>query len=608
MIMKILHLLLAITFAIAPLSIFIPQPVQASTQLIGTTVAGSGAGYAGEVQYQAFTATASGTINAIKVYSSNNGNIKVGIYNGTGTLIAANNTGTAVLADQWNTIMLTSSASIIAGTGYWLAHLSDTVGCITVRALPGTTVYYLARGYIFGLPATFSGVPKGLPTYEISIQGWNLVTLPAITTSAVTDNGYTAPNYLATLNGSINDVGGGNPDLRGFVWSTSTHGDPGNVAPVASAYSDNWTEAGSFIAEVFSHQITSFAGATEYFVRSCAHNVDGWAYGNEVTFTTLSAPTITTQAASMVSFTTARLNATVTVDGGQSTDVRFAYDNVTRANFALYANTTAWVEDTYATGGNPYADITSLTGATTYYFRVQVRNDVASAEGSELTFTTSNAVSKPTNISVIPASTSISLSWTKGSGALYTLARYKIGSYPTTNADGTSAYLGTGNSVSITGLTPGLTYYVSLWGFTGGTYSTDYATGLGTTLAYDAPGTGTGNAIEVPADTGTFTQTPSTVKVATVPFHEAVEAVSTAYGTPLNMVWYVIWMIAGLAGGIMLYNRAGQGGQASYNLPMTFGAEAIWFGIGAGIGLTMMWIVVLFLVVATGFTMFGNRH
>ena len=311
----------------------------------------------------------------------------------------------------------------------------------------------------------------------------------------------------------------------------------------------------------------------------------------------------------MVSVSTARLNATVTSNDEQLSDVRFAYDNVTRANFALYANTTAWVTGNYSTGDNPYVDITGLTGATTYYFRVQIgNNDVALAEGSELTFTTANGVLKPTNVAVIPASTSISVSWTKGSGALYTLVRYKLAAYPTTTADGTSAYLGTGNSVSIAGLTPGMTYYISLWGFTDGTYSADYATGLGTTLAYDAPDTGTGNAIEVPADTGTFTQTPSTVKVATVPFHEAVEAVSTAYGTPLNMVWYVIWMVAGLAGGILLYNRAGQGGQASYNLPMTFGAEAIWFGIGAGIGLTMMWIVVLFLLVATGFTMFGDRR
>jgi hypothetical protein len=332
----------------------------------------------------------------------------------------------------------------------------------------------------------------------------------------------------------------------------------------------------------------------------------------------ITAPVITTDAASAISTTTARLNATVTDSGGQLADVQFVCDNATNTTWANYladngtaghdVHFSALVSDNYTTGDHPYADITGLNLNQTYYFIPQITNDNSTVIGSELSFLTASGITKPTNISVIPASTSISLSWTKGSGALYTLARYKLAAYPATNIDGTSAYLGTSNSVSITGLTPGLTYYISLWGFTGGTYSTDYATGMGTTLAYDAPGTGTGNAIEVPADGGTFTQTPSTVHVANVPFHEAIESISTAYGTPLNMVWYVIWMMAGIAGGILLYNRAGQGGQASYNLPMTFGAEAIWFGIGASIGLTMMWVVVLFLIVATGFTMFGNRH
>jgi hypothetical protein len=610
---KVLVVLLALTFAIAPLLTFV-QPVQATTASL--TIAGEGSLTGG---------TYFGGAADYTVLNSDDGNTSYWYYNGT-------------LDRTWTASNLAIAGTITAVTLYVKADLNSGSGTIQpLCRISGTNYYGTQQNLVVNTYNTFSKSwtvnPNTLAAWsvaEINSTEWGQRTVsggasavvtyayitvdytaavPTVTTQAVSGNGYTAPNYIATLNGTITATGGLTPNYRGFVWSTSTHGDPGNVAPVASAYSDNWTETGSFIAEAFSHQVTSFTGATAYYVRSVAHNSLGWAYGNEVTFTTLSAPTITTQAASMVSFTTARLNGTVTLDGGQLADVRFAYDNVSaHAVFTDYANITAWVTDNYSTGDNPYVDITGLTGATLYHCKVQIRNDVASADGADLTFTTANGVLKPTNVSVIPASTSVSLSWTKGSGALYTLARYKLAAYPATNIDGTSAYLGTGNSVSITGLTPGLTYYISLWGFTSGTYSVDYATGLGTTLAYDAPGTGTGNAIEVPADGGTFTQTPDTVHVTNVPFHEAIESISTAYGTPLNMVWYVIWMMAGIAGGILLYNRAGQGGQASYNLPMTFGAEAIWFGIGASIGLTMMWVVVLFLIVATGFTMFGNRH
>lgn len=89
-----------------------------------------------------------------------------------------------------------------------------------------------------------------------------------------------------TYHGNITATGGENCDYRGFVWDTSSHGDPGNVAPASSGYASNWTESGSFDTGAFSHQVTGLAENVPFYVRACAHNSAGWSYGGEVSFTT----------------------------------------------------------------------------------------------------------------------------------------------------------------------------------------------------------------------------------------------------------------------------------------------------------------------------------
>lgn len=76
--------------------------------------------------------------------------------------------------------------------------------------------------------------------------------------------------------------------MRGFVWDTVSHADPGNTAPFASEYANYWTESGSFGVGSFSQGINGLAPGQKYYCRACAHNSAGWAYGDEVSFTTIS--------------------------------------------------------------------------------------------------------------------------------------------------------------------------------------------------------------------------------------------------------------------------------------------------------------------------------
>ena len=599
-----LAFILAIIFALSSV-----LPVQADTQLIGATIAGTTAS-AYQIIYQYFVASSSGTLNTIKVYGAANCNVKVGIYSVTGegygypvTLLSANNTGVPILSGQWNTIPLSSSVSITAGTAYYLAAVSQAVNGIMFKT--GTTTQYwygdYTQTYSVGLVAS-PVLYSTRTTYEVSIQGWYIApTVPIVTTSAATSILSTS----AQLNGSQTTTG--TCDYQGFVWGNVVHGDPGNVAPASSTYLYNWTESGTYASgSTFNYTPTTLISNTPYYFRACAHNTNGWAYGSELSFTTLLAitpPTISTVAATNIATTSAQLNASVTSSGGQLADVRWGYDNVTHSgNFTAYAYITAWENNTYNTGDAPFKAITGLNSNQTYFFNVQIENDNTTAYGTELAFATANGVNCPSSIVAIATSNSMSINFIKGSGSANTLVRYQQGSYPTVINEGSLAYLDTGESVNVTGLDPGTTYYISAWGLTSGIYSSTYITFLVTTQGYSAvPSSGT----PAPATVNSaWWQMPDATKISSWPILGALFNLNyQAYKMPLAMIAYIFWMAVGVLGGIVLYNVT-----KSENLPAVFGAELIWFGFGAVLGLTMFWIVEGFLLIGMGFELFGHRR
>jgi len=102
-----------------------------------------------------------------------------------------------------------------------------------------------------------------------------------------TDNAEPVTDTQATLHGEITATGGAANDFRGFVWDISQFPNPGNVAPAISGYANNWTTAGAFGVGTFNHTITGLATQTHYYYRACSHHpVDGWSYGEEISFFT----------------------------------------------------------------------------------------------------------------------------------------------------------------------------------------------------------------------------------------------------------------------------------------------------------------------------------
>jgi len=597
--------------ALAVISFFfmaLPSPAQAVT----TTLTVDGDGTTVPFRYYAPVPVVGGTFVNMQ---SDDGDTTAAYYQGDWSFSACTATAinsVTITASERSNIATSTSPEykfyvVIGGVKYYASSSHTVYNDVIYRNYtytwttnPATGVAWTAadiNAATFG--DSYTAGAQAYISYVILTVDF-VATAPSVTTSSASSIGVTT----ATLNGAITSLNGAaSCDYEGFVWGTTSHSTiTDNVTP-PNGYTDNWTTSGTFTVASFSHVVTGLTSPNTYYVRAFAHSAYGWSYGSEVSFTVIYTPSITTVAASSIATTTARLNAVVVDYGQQLCDVQFAYDNVTRATFAAYANKTTLASDNFTTGNTPYADITGLTGATTYYFRVQITNDAGSASGSELTFATYNAVSAPSSITPISTGTTVSLVWIKGSGSNMTLVRYKAGSYPTSSSDGTLAYLGTGESVMLTGLTPGTTYYFIAYGFTSGVYSSSSATALCTTAAYDSSTTST-SSLTAPTADSTWTQTPSSAKTSTIPvFGGLIQGVSDSYHQPVNYVWYFAWMLAAVGIGIAVYIKGG------FNIILGVGAMIGVIGIGVWwYNVITGGVVILLAIIAVGWALVGLRR
>jgi hypothetical protein len=435
-------------------------------------------------------------------------------------------------------------------------------------------------------------------TFMYLIVDYNSTGALAVDTNAATSISET----FAMLNGEVTEDGGQTIDWRGFVWDTTSRADPGNVVPPAT-YSDNWTEGGGNYGEnPFTDNVTTLATGLIYYYRAFAHNATGWEYGDEETFTTLGNPSISSVAVTYLATTSVRLNALVNSDGGQACDVRFGYDTVSRScDFVApgeYTNITVWVENTYLKGQTPYVDITGLVAGTPYYFCVQIRNDVSSQTGGELTFTTTAGVNKPTDFKAVPTANEVSLSWVKGAGSTETLIRYKLGTYPTSKTDGTLVYLGSETAFLHSDLLPGTTYFYIAWGKSGTTYSTDNATLMATTLAGSST-TGMFGSVTTPS---WWFGAPDYTRMNQFPFYGLINQFSDAYKIPRSTFWFLLAMMISIGAGAGIYMWA-----SSFKAPIAFAAEAGFMSIGTVMGLISGWLVFVFIIFAIATLVVGTR-
>jgi uncharacterized protein (TIGR02145 family) len=318
------------------------------------------------------------------------------------------------------------------GTGAFTSNISN---------LLGSTTYYI-RAYAINTTGIGYGNQVTFTTPVPTTPSLTTTTLSSITSVSV------------ATGGSVVNNGGAPITARGVVWDTLTN-------PLITK---NKSINGS-INNIFLDTIRGLAGSRLYYVRSYATNSAGTAYGNELTFTTLTpvVPTVTINPIDLITNVSARSGGAITSDGGAAIlskgVVWSTFPNPTISNS----------KTTDSSGVAPFtSQLTGLLGDSVYYVRAYATNATGTGYSSQLNFTAITAVlaTVTTNpITSITSNSAISGGNVTASGGGVISARgvvWNTSPTPTLSHFKTTDGTGTGTFTSnLTSLTPpGTTYYV----------------------------------------------------------------------------------------------------------------------------------------------------
>ncbi len=271
-----------------------------------------------------------------------------------------------VVYSAGNTLPTIGDTKVIIGNG-------TGVYSQTVTGLTGGTLYYV-RSYATNIIGTSYGAVVSFTT---------LSSPPIVTTNEIS----AITNTTATVGGTINSSGGAAVTERGVVYSSSS-----TIPTVA----DTKLVIGSGTG-IFSGGITGLILGTVYYVRAYAINSAGTAYGAVFNFIPAGA-SVSTDAASLVSTTSAKLGGNVTSIGGSAVaDRGIVY--VAGSGVPTLSDTKISIG---AGIGTFSQTVSSLLPATTYSVRAYATNSTTTNYGALQTFTTQTTLASITRIESSP--------------------------------------------------------------------------------------------------------------------------------------------------------------------------------------------------------------
>lgn len=176
----------------------------------------------------------------------------------------------------------------------------------------------------------------------------------------------------AKVSGNITNAGGGTVTSRGICWSTTPN------PTVSATKSTEGTGPG-----VYTSTLSGLVAGTTYYAKAYGENSRGIVYGSEVSFTTLGPPKLTTTAITSITETSASSRGTITSDGGSPITAKgVVWSTSPNPTISLSTKTND------GTGvGSFSSTLTNHTNNTKYYVRSYATNDVGTAYGEELSFT-----------------------------------------------------------------------------------------------------------------------------------------------------------------------------------------------------------------------------
>jgi len=329
-----------------------------------------------------------------------------------------------------NPTIANSKSSDGIGNGSFISSIIDL--------LPGTAYY--VRAYATNSQGTAYGSQVSFSTS---------VTLPSVTTTSVTD----ITNNSAKSGGQVLSDGGAPVSAKGVCWGTSPNPTISNSKSIDGAGTGPFTSS-----------ITGLSPSTTYYIRAYATNYAGTNYGNQATFTTQSnLANITTTSVTSVTSATAISGGTILSDGGSAVTARGVCWS-TSPNPTITNSKTS-----NGTGAGAFtSNLTGLIANTLYNVRAYATNSQGTAYGSQISFTTGQALSlatvtttAATNITTTGASLGGNVTSDGNATVTEKGVVYSTTQNPTTSNTKISSGSGTGAfTVNVSSLSANTTYYV----------------------------------------------------------------------------------------------------------------------------------------------------
>ena len=325
-----------------------------------------------------------------------------------------------------------------AGTGEFTAELSG---------LEQNTTYYV-RAYATNKEGTAYGEEVTFTTLQE-----NVVVKPIVTTLEIAGLSQTT----AVAGGNVTSDGGAEVTARGVCWSTSQE------PTVEGEHTTDGAGTGEYQSN-----LSGLTANTTYYVRAYATNIEGTAYGEEISFTTLEEhivvePTVVTVSVSEVTETTAVTGGNVTSDGGGEVSARGVCWSTSQEPTVEGSHTTD------GTGtGEFVSNLTDLNDNTTYYVRAYATNEQGTSYGEQMSFTTVKHIDlpevttvEPTEIATTSAKTGGNVTSDGGGEITAKGVCWSTSQNPTLSDSFSTDGIGLGEYLSIiNGLTINTTYYV----------------------------------------------------------------------------------------------------------------------------------------------------
>jgi len=265
-------------------------------------------------------------------------------------------------------------------------YSTDGGSTFTAVSPSATTSPIAISGLVNG--TDYSVVIRALTSTKTGVDSAAVTGTPCGTPSSTTTAASNVQPTTATLNGHL--TGNGNPLASiTFTWGLSSTLASGNTTTAANTVS----LAGNASAFPVLANLTGLTGGTTYYFEVSGTYASGASttrggIQSFVTPATVVPPTTTTTAATNVAETTATINGIGTSNGASST-LTFTWgtsSTLAAGNTAVTPSQSPLAPN--ATNTSASANLTGLTGGTTYYFRIAISNANGTVSGSILSFTT----------------------------------------------------------------------------------------------------------------------------------------------------------------------------------------------------------------------------